>query len=61
MQARSHGEAMRAVLPDAEIRIWARRDEGTPEDVLREADVVCTCTSAREPILGASGSRPART
>src|SRR5687768_3371950 len=51
VQARSHDEAMRAVLPEAEIRTWARRDGGTPEDVLREADVVCTCTSAREPIL----------
>ncbi len=51
VQARSHAEAMRAVLPDAEIRTWARQDGGTPEQVLREADVVCTCTSAREPIL----------
>ena len=42
---------MRAVLAGAEIRTWARRDGGTPEDVLRDADVVCTCTSAREPIL----------
>jgi ornithine cyclodeaminase/alanine dehydrogenase-like protein (mu-crystallin family) len=51
VQARSHAEAMRSVLPDAEIRTWARRDGGTPEQVLRGADVVCTCTSAREPIL----------
>ena len=51
VQARSHDEAMRAVLPEAEIRTWTRRDGGTAEDVLREADVVCTCTSAREPIL----------
>jgi len=51
VQARSHAEAMRAVLGDAEIRTWSRADGGTPEDVLREADVVCTCTSAREPIL----------
>ena len=51
VQARSHDEAMRAVLPEAEIRTWMRRDGGTAEDVLREADVVCTCTSAREPIL----------
>jgi ornithine cyclodeaminase/alanine dehydrogenase-like protein (mu-crystallin family) len=51
VQARSHAEAMRAVLPDAEIRTWTRGDGGTPEDVLRGADVVCTCTSAREPIL----------
>jgi ornithine cyclodeaminase/alanine dehydrogenase-like protein (mu-crystallin family) len=51
VQARSHDAAMRAVLPEAEVRSWARRDGGTPEEVLREADVVCTCTSAREPIL----------
>ena len=51
VQARSHAEAMHAVIPDAEIRTWTRRDGGTPEEVLREADVVCTCTSAREPIL----------
>jgi ornithine cyclodeaminase len=51
VQARSHAEAMQAVLPAAEIRTWARADGGTPEAVLRDADVVCTCTSAREPIL----------
>ena len=51
VQARSHAEAMRAVLDEAEIRTWSRGDGGTPEDVLRGADVVCTCTSSREPIL----------
>ncbi len=51
VQARSHAEAMRAVVRDAEIRTWTRGDGGTPEDVLRGADIVCTCTSAREPIL----------
>jgi ornithine cyclodeaminase len=51
VQARSHEEAMRAVLPDAEIRTWTRGDGGTPEETLRGAAVVCTCTSAREPIL----------
>jgi ornithine cyclodeaminase/alanine dehydrogenase-like protein (mu-crystallin family) len=51
VQARSHAEAMRAVLPDAEIRTWTRGDGGTPEAMLHDADVVCTCTSAREPIL----------
>ncbi len=51
VQARSHTEAMRAVLGDAEIRTWSRGDGGTPEDALHGADVVCTCTSAREPIL----------
>jgi ornithine cyclodeaminase len=51
VQSRSHDAAMRAVLPDAEIRRWTRADGGTPEETLRGADVVCTCTSARDPIL----------
>jgi len=51
VQARSHADAMRAVVDDAEIRTWTRGDGDTPENVLRGADVVCTCTSAREPIL----------
>ena len=58
VQARSHDEAMRSVLPQAEIRAWARRDGGSPEEVLREADVVCTCTSAREPILERGWLKP---
>jgi ornithine cyclodeaminase len=51
VQARSHAEAMRAVLPQADVRNWTRADGGTPEETMRGADVVCTCTSAREPIL----------
>ena len=51
VQARSHAEAMRAVLGDVEIRSWSRRDGGTAEAVLAGADVVCTCTSAHEPVL----------
>ncbi len=51
VQARSHTEAMRAVLGDVEIRSWSRRDGGTAEAALRGADVVCTCTAASEPIL----------
>ena len=51
VQARSHAEAMRVVLGDVEIRSWSRRDGGTAEAVLEGADVVCTCTSAHEPIL----------
>jgi ornithine cyclodeaminase len=65
VQARSHVEAMRAVLPEAEIRIWSRTparatelaDEvgaavsPTAEAALAGADVVCTTTSAREPVV----------
>lgn len=58
VQARSHAVAMRAVLTGAEIRTWSRADGGTPEEVLDGADVVCTCTSAREPILQRSWLAP---
>jgi ornithine cyclodeaminase len=51
VQSRSHVEAMQHVLPGAEIRVWSRREEPTPERALDGADVVCTCTAAREPIL----------
>lgn len=65
VQGRSHVEAMRCVLPGAEIRLWSRgadraralADEtgaslaGSVEEALAGADVVCTATSAREPIL----------
>jgi ornithine cyclodeaminase len=65
VQGRSHIEAMRTVLDDPEIRIWSRGAEraaalaaatGTTAvasagEALAGADVVCACTSAREPIV----------
>jgi ornithine cyclodeaminase len=65
VQGRSHVEAMRAVLGDPEIRIWSRsraRAEtlaeasgcavaASVEEACAGADVVCTCTSSREPVL----------
>jgi ornithine cyclodeaminase/alanine dehydrogenase-like protein (mu-crystallin family) len=65
VQARAHARAMRAVLGDPEIRIWARRPHGAEalaeeigatvapsvEDALSDADVVCTTTGAREPVV----------
>lgn len=65
VQARAHVDAMRAVLDDPEIRIWTRRVEAAEElaaDVgaivapsvdaaLFGAEVVCTTTSAKEPIV----------
>jgi ornithine cyclodeaminase len=65
VQARSHVDAMRAVLDDPEIRIYARRAEAaealasevgaqaspSPDAALFGAEVVCTTTSAREPVL----------
>ncbi|MGH3066530.1 MAG: ornithine cyclodeaminase family protein [Gaiellaceae bacterium] len=64
-QARGHVHAMRAVLADPEIRIWARNSEAAArlagvvgaivspsvETALSGADVVCTTTATREPIV----------
>jgi ornithine cyclodeaminase/alanine dehydrogenase-like protein (mu-crystallin family) len=68
VQGRSHALAMRTVFPDAELRIWslapphaeslAREARGLAArsigDALDGADVVCTCTSAKEPIVALS-------
>jgi ornithine cyclodeaminase len=65
VQARSHVEAMRAVVPGAELRIWSRTPARaaelaaeanatvapSAEEALAGADIVCTTTSAREPIV----------
>jgi ornithine cyclodeaminase len=65
VQGRSHVEAMRAVLDDPEIRVWSRtlaRADAlaaaaggeaveTAAAACAGADVVCACTSAREPVL----------
>jgi len=65
VQARAHVHAMRAVLDDPEIRIWARRIEAaealagdvgatvapSADAALFGAEVVCTTTSAKEPVV----------
>ena len=65
IQARSHAEAMRTVVDDPELRIWSRTPAhaealaleshavvcDTVEEALDGADIVCTCTAAREPIV----------
>jgi ornithine cyclodeaminase len=64
-QARGHVQAMRAVLGDPEIRIWARNQEAAKrlagevgatvspsvDAALFGAEVVCTTTAAAEPIV----------
>ena len=65
VQARSHAVAMRTVVPGAELRIWSRTPAhaealaleshaavcASVEEALDGADVVCTCTSSRDPIV----------
>jgi ornithine cyclodeaminase/alanine dehydrogenase-like protein (mu-crystallin family) len=64
-QARGHAHAMRAVIDDPEIRIWARNPESAErlagevgatvapsvDAALFGAEVVCTTTAAAEPIV----------
>lgn len=65
VQARAHVDAMRAALDDPEIRIWARTLEAaerlaaetgaivapSADAALFGAEVVCTTTSARAPVV----------
>jgi ornithine cyclodeaminase/alanine dehydrogenase-like protein (mu-crystallin family) len=65
VQGRSHVDAMQTVLDDPIIRIWSRNPShaealalethslvaASVEEALAGADVVCTATSAREPVV----------
>lgn len=65
VQGRSHVQAMQAVVDDPEIRIWSRNPAHaealaleshavvceTVEEALSGAEIVCTTTSSREPIV----------
>ena len=65
VQGRSHAVAMRSVIGDAELRIWSRTPAHaealaleshaivcqTVAEALEGADVICTCSSSRDPIV----------
>lgn len=64
-QARAHLEAMRAVRKLRRVRVWSRsrpnaerlaRESGaevanTAEDAVRDADLICTTTASKDPVL----------
>lgn len=70
--ARSHATALRAVRPVTEIRIWSRDPANvarcaaevggvacaSAEQAVRGADIVCTVTSATEPVLRGAWLKP---
>ncbi len=72
VQGRSHVDAMQTVLDDPIIRIWSRNPShaealalethslvaNSIEEALDGADVVCTATSANEPIVEAKWLAP---
>ena len=65
VQARAHAHAMRTIISDPELRVWSRTPAhaealaleahgvvcDTVEEALAGAEIVCTCTAAREPIV----------
>ncbi len=73
-QARSQLEAVLAVRPIERVRVWSRSEErrrafaasfGPPveaaasaEEAVRDAEIIITATSAREPVLEAGWVRP---
>jgi alanine dehydrogenase len=64
-QARTQLDAIRAVRPIKTVRVWSRSEEkrrkfaeescaravSTPEEAVRDADIVVTATNAQEPVL----------
>jgi thiomorpholine-carboxylate dehydrogenase len=70
--ARSHALALRAIRPVSELRIWSRNPENvercakatggtafpSAEAAVRGADIVCTVTSATEPVLKGAWLKP---
>jgi ornithine cyclodeaminase len=72
VQARSHAEAMRTIVDDPDLRVWSRTPAHaealaleshavvceTIAEALDGADVVCTCTSSRDPIVRRSWLAP---
>src|SRR3954469_13939932 len=63
--ARTHADALRSVRPVSEMRVWSRNPDSvakcakdvkgvacmSAEEATRDADIVCTVTTAREPVL----------
>ncbi|MCP9484420.1 MAG: ornithine cyclodeaminase family protein [Gaiellaceae bacterium MAG52_C11] len=59
VQGKAHEQALCAVLgEDVEVRSWSRSSGGSPEEIVREADVVCTCTNSSEPVLSLAWLKP---
>lgn len=70
--ARSHALALRAARPISEIRVWSRNPDNvarcardiegvefsSAEAAVRDADIVCTLTTATEPVLKGAWLRP---
>ncbi len=58
VQGRSHERVFRDQLGFSDVRIATRSRGDSFEDAVRDADVVCCCTDALEPVLRAEWVRP---
>ncbi|GAB1361923.1 ornithine cyclodeaminase [Rhodobacter sp.] len=70
--SRSMVQAYRSIFPDAEFTVWSRQIQtaasmATPlglqvaarlEDAVPQADIICTCTMATEPLIKGDWLRP---
>ena len=70
--SRSMVQAYRSIFPDAEFTVWSRQVQtaasmATPlglqlatrlEDAVPQADIICTCTMATEPLIKGDWLRP---
>jgi ornithine cyclodeaminase len=59
-QARAHMEAMRAIRPIEQVDVLGRGDP-VPDATLAAADVICCCTTAREPLFDGARIREGAT
>jgi ornithine cyclodeaminase/alanine dehydrogenase-like protein (mu-crystallin family) len=49
-QAHAHVEAVRAIRPIDQVDVLGR-DRGAVDDLIAAADIICCCTTAREPLF----------
>ena len=50
-QAHAHAEAMRAVRPIEQVDLVGREHDGNVDALVAAADIICCCTTAREPLF----------
>jgi ornithine cyclodeaminase/alanine dehydrogenase-like protein (mu-crystallin family) len=50
-QAHAHAEAMRAVRPIEQVDLVGREHDGDVDALVAAADIICCCTTAREPLF----------
>ena len=48
-QGRAHADAMQAIRPIEHVELVGR--EGAPDELVAAADIICCCTTAREPLF----------